>query len=158
MILAFPYMFFSLDAGFRAIDLHTLTEASHSLGAGWLTTMRRVILPNVRVAALSGSFLALAIVMGEFTIASLAGFGTLPTYIQYVEETTGLPGRCGDDPQLRTDVGRYGGAPLRRTRPSRAPRTDRGHALMPFLELNGLRRSFGVGDRARRDRPPARAR
>ena len=58
--------------GFRAIDVHTLTEASHSLGAGWLTTMCKVILPNIRVAALSGSFLALAIVMGEFTIASLA--------------------------------------------------------------------------------------
>jgi len=28
VILAFPYMFFSLDAGFRAIDVHTLTEAS----------------------------------------------------------------------------------------------------------------------------------
>ena len=32
VILAFPYMFFSLDAGFRAIDVHTLTEASQSLG------------------------------------------------------------------------------------------------------------------------------
>src|SRR5262249_31948247 len=26
VILAFPYMYFSLDAGFRAIDVHTLTE------------------------------------------------------------------------------------------------------------------------------------
>ena len=33
VILAFPYMFFSLDAGFRSIDVHTLTEASQSLGA-----------------------------------------------------------------------------------------------------------------------------
>ena len=33
VILAFPYMFFSLDAGFRAIDLHTLTEAAQSLGS-----------------------------------------------------------------------------------------------------------------------------
>ena len=91
VILAFPYMFFSIDAGLRAIDLHTLTEASQSLGAGWVTTLTRVILPNIRVAALSGSFLTLAIVMGEFTIASLAAFTTFPTYIEYIEETQTYP-------------------------------------------------------------------
>ena len=74
MILAFPYIYFSLDAGFRSIDVHTLTEASRNLGASWRTTLVRVILPNIRVAALSGAFLTLAIVMGEFTIASLASF------------------------------------------------------------------------------------
>src|SRR5207244_1905150 len=77
----------SLDAGFRAIDLHTLTEASQNLGASWRTTLLRVILPNIRAAALGGSFLTLAIVMGEFTIASLAAFKTFPTYIQIVNET-----------------------------------------------------------------------
>jgi len=87
VILAFPYMYFSLDAGFRSIDIHTLTEASHSLGASWRTTLFRVILPNIRVAALAGSFLTLAIVMGEFTIASLAAFDTFPTYIQFVNES-----------------------------------------------------------------------
>ena len=35
VILAFPYVYRSLDAGFRAIDVHTLTEASQSLGATW---------------------------------------------------------------------------------------------------------------------------
>ncbi|TML20884.1 MAG: ABC transporter permease subunit [Actinobacteria bacterium] len=87
VILAFPYMFFALDAGFRSIDLHTLTEASQSLGAGWGTTLTRVILPNIRVAALGGSFLTLAIVMGEFTIASLSAFKTFPPYIQVVNES-----------------------------------------------------------------------
>src|SRR3989440_9880675 len=87
VILAFPYMYFALDAGFRSIDLHTLTEASQSLGASWRTTMMRVILPNIRAAALGGSFLTLAIVMGEFTIASLSAFKTFPTYIQLVNES-----------------------------------------------------------------------
>ena len=91
VILAFPYIYFSLDAGFRAIDVHTLTEASQSLGAGWGTTLGRVILPNIRVAALAGAFLTLAIVMGEFTIASLTAFKTFPTYIQYVNETQAYP-------------------------------------------------------------------
>jgi putative spermidine/putrescine transport system permease protein len=87
VILAFPYVFFSLDSGFRAIDVHTLTEASQSLGATWRTTLFRVILPNIRVAALAGAFLTLAIVMGEFTIASLGTFDTFPIYIQYINET-----------------------------------------------------------------------
>jgi putative spermidine/putrescine transport system permease protein len=91
VILAFPYMFFSLDAGFRSIDVHTLTEASQSLGARWTTTLVKVILPNIRAAALAGSFLTLAIVMGEFTIANLSAFHTFPIFIQYVNETQGFP-------------------------------------------------------------------
>ena len=91
VILAFPYMFFSLDAGFRSIDVHTLTEASQSLGARWTTTLFRVILPNIRSAALAASFLTLAIVMGEFTIANLAAFHTFPIFLQYVNESQGFP-------------------------------------------------------------------
>ena len=91
VILAFPYMYFSLDAGFRSIDVHTLTEASQSLGAGWVTTLGKVILPNIRAAALAGSFLTLAIVMGEFTIASLSAFHTFPIYIQSVNESEAYP-------------------------------------------------------------------
>ena len=91
VILAFPYMYFSLDAGFRAIDVHTLTEASQSLGAKWGTTLLKVILPNIRAAALAASFLTLAIVMGEFTIANLSAFHTFPIFIQYVNESQGFP-------------------------------------------------------------------
>ena len=91
VILAFPYMYFSLDAGFRSIDVQTLTEASQNLGARWTTTLFRVILPNIRAAALAGSFLTLAIVMGEFTIANLAAFHTFPIFLQYVNESQGFP-------------------------------------------------------------------
>jgi putative spermidine/putrescine transport system permease protein len=91
VILAFPYIYFSLDAGFRAIDVHTLTEASQNLGASWRTTLGRVILPNIRVAALSGAFLTLAIVMGEFTIASLSAFHTFPTYLQQINQDKAYP-------------------------------------------------------------------
>ena len=91
VILAFPYMYFSLDAGFRAIDVHTLTEASQNLGASWTTTLLKVILPNIRAAALAASFLTLAIVMGEFTIANLAAFHTFPIFLQYVNESQGFP-------------------------------------------------------------------
>ena len=91
VIISFPYWYFALDAGFRSIDVHTLTEASQSLGATWRTTLMRVIVPNVRSAALAGAFLTLAIVMGEFTMASLAAFHTFPTYIQYINETKAYP-------------------------------------------------------------------
>lgn len=91
VILAFPYIYFALDTGFRAIDVHTLTEASQSLGASWRTTLGRVILPNIRGAALAGALLTLAIVMGEYTIASLATFDTFPVYIEYVNSTKGFP-------------------------------------------------------------------
>jgi len=91
VILAFPYIYFALDAGFRAIDVHTLTEASQNLGASWPTTLLRVILPNIRAAAMAGAFLTLAIVMGEFTIASLATFDTFPIYLQYINQNKAYP-------------------------------------------------------------------
>jgi len=91
VIISFPYMYFSLDNGFRSIDVHTLTEASQSLGASWPTTLLRVILPNIRSAALAGSFLTLAIVMGEYTIASLAQFNVFSVYVQYINQNKAYP-------------------------------------------------------------------
>ena len=40
---------------------------------------------------MAGSFLTLAVVMGEFTIASLAAFHTFPTYLEYINESQGYP-------------------------------------------------------------------
>jgi putative spermidine/putrescine transport system permease protein len=82
--LAMPYMYRAVDTGMRAIDAQTLTEAAQSLGAGWLTIMVRVILPNVRVALLSGAFLTFAIVIGEFTMASLLDRPAFGPYMNYI--------------------------------------------------------------------------
>ena len=71
VVLVLPYAYRSLDAGLRAIDVKTLAEASRSLGAGWGTVILRVVLPNLRTAVLSASFLSVALVLGEFTVASL---------------------------------------------------------------------------------------
>ena len=71
VVLVLPYAYRALDAGLRAIDVKTLAEAARSLGASWATVMLRVILPNLRTAVLSASFLAVALVLGEFTIANL---------------------------------------------------------------------------------------
>jgi len=69
-VLAMPYMYRSVDTGLRSIDVQTLTEAAQSLGAGWGRILFNIILPNIRVAILSGSFLSFAIVMGEYVLAT----------------------------------------------------------------------------------------
>jgi putative spermidine/putrescine transport system permease protein len=81
VILALPFAYRALDAGLRAIDIKTLTEAAGSLGAGWLTTLWRVILPNLRTAVLSATILIVALVLGEFTMASLDLQQTFPVWI-----------------------------------------------------------------------------
>lgn len=81
VILSFPYMYRAVDTGLRAIDVQTLTEASQSLGAGWLRLLVQIILPNLRVALLSGAFLTLAIVIGEFTIATFLARPAFGPYI-----------------------------------------------------------------------------
>lgn len=71
VVLVLPYAYRALDAGLRAIDVKTLSEAARSLGASWFTVIWRVVLPNLRTAVLSASFLSVALVLGEFTIANL---------------------------------------------------------------------------------------
>jgi putative spermidine/putrescine transport system permease protein len=90
VVLSFPYMYRAVDVGLRAIDVRSLTEAAQSLGAGPIKTLVTVILPNLRVALLSGAFLTMAIVIGEYTIANflfrpafgpyLSGLGQNRTY------------------------------------------------------------------------------
>ena len=84
VVLSFPYMYRAIDAGLRTIDVRTLTEACQSLGAGWFTILWRVILPNLRVSILSGAFLTLAIVVGEYTIASFLARPMFATYLQLI--------------------------------------------------------------------------
>lgn len=80
-VLSLPYMYRAVDTGLRAIDVRTLTEAAQSLGAGWPVILWRVILPNLRVAVVSGAFLTLAIVIGEFTLASLLAWPAFGPYM-----------------------------------------------------------------------------
>ncbi len=81
-VLSFPYMYRAIDTGMRTIDIRVLTEASQSLGAGWITVLWRVILPNLRTSLLAGAFLTLAIVIGEFTIASFLARPAFAPYLQ----------------------------------------------------------------------------
>jgi len=81
VILSMPFAYRSIDAGLRALDLKTLTEASSNLGAGWVVTLWRVILPNLTTALLSATVLTVALVLGEYTMATLDLFQTFPVWI-----------------------------------------------------------------------------
>jgi putative spermidine/putrescine transport system permease protein len=82
--LALPYTYRAVDTGLRSIDVRTLTEAAQCLGAGWPTILFRVILPNVRSGVMAGAFLTFAIVIGEFTIASLLDRPAFGPYLQNI--------------------------------------------------------------------------
>jgi putative spermidine/putrescine transport system permease protein len=81
VILAMPFAYRSVDAGLRALDLKTMTEAAASLGAGWVTALWRVILPNLTTALLSATVLTVALVLGEYTMATLDLYQTFPVWI-----------------------------------------------------------------------------
>ena len=83
LVMSMPYMFRSIDAGLRAIDVRTLTEAAQCLGASRSRIMFQIIFPNLRVSLLNGIFLTFAIVIGEYTVASLLGWPSFGVYIRY---------------------------------------------------------------------------
>jgi putative spermidine/putrescine transport system permease protein len=80
-VLALPFTYRAIDAGIRAIDVRTLIDASKSLGAGWGTTLWRVLLPNMRAAIISSTFLTMTVVLGEFTIANTLLKNTFPKFL-----------------------------------------------------------------------------
>jgi putative spermidine/putrescine transport system permease protein len=83
-VLSMPYMYSAIDTGLRAIDVRTLTEAAQSLGANWATVLFKVILPNIRVAILSGAFLSFAIVIGELILAQYLVKPAFAPYMAYL--------------------------------------------------------------------------
>lgn len=88
VILALPYAYRALLAGLNAMDVTTLAEAARSLGAGWPTVMFRVIVPNMWQGLLNATLLTSALVLGEFTIASLLFYNTLPVELYSISRAT----------------------------------------------------------------------
>jgi putative spermidine/putrescine transport system permease protein len=95
VVLALPFVYRALDAGVRGADLPTLTEAARNLGASWPRTLVSVVLPALQTSVLNASFLTVALVMGEYTIAVILGFETFPTWIVRIS---------GSQPQLSVAV------------------------------------------------------
>ena len=78
VVLAMPFTYRAIDTGVRAIDLHTLVDASRNLGASWPATLARVVLPNIQTAVLGALFLTMALCLGEVVIATLLLYNTFP--------------------------------------------------------------------------------
>jgi putative spermidine/putrescine transport system permease protein len=89
VVLAMPFAYRSIDAGLRALDLKTLVEASRSLGGNSATTLGRVLLPNLRSAIMSATVLTVALVLGEYTMATLDQYQTFSVWITNFDQTDG---------------------------------------------------------------------
>jgi putative spermidine/putrescine transport system permease protein len=85
-ITVLPFAFRSIQAAIDAVDLNTLTEAARSLGAGWPTVILQVLVPNLRSGLLAASLISTAVVLGEFTIASLLNRQVLQTSMLVVSK------------------------------------------------------------------------
>jgi putative spermidine/putrescine transport system permease protein len=86
VILLLPYAFRSIDAALSAMDANTLAEAARSLGASWFTVIVKIIGPNIRTGMLSAAFIGIALVLGEYTFASLLHYDTLPPQIVVISK------------------------------------------------------------------------
>ncbi|MDO8338792.1 MAG: ABC transporter permease subunit [Microcella sp.] len=85
-ILVLPFAYRAVQSNLDAIDVATLTEAARSLGASWPVVIARVLLPNLRPGLLAGAFITVAVVLGEFTIASLLNRQNLQTALVIVQK------------------------------------------------------------------------
>ena len=81
VILVLPFAYRAIDSSLRSVDVSTLADAARSLGAGWPRAIIQVIVPNIRGGILAASVLAIALVLGEYTISSLLAFNTLQVVI-----------------------------------------------------------------------------
>ena len=84
MVLVLPFAHRAIDASLRSVDIVTLSEASRTLGASWPRTLVGVIVPNIRVGIMSAAVISIALVLGEFTIASLLNFDTMQVVINLI--------------------------------------------------------------------------
>ncbi|HEY5230515.1 MAG TPA: ABC transporter permease subunit [Galbitalea sp.] len=86
-IICLPYAFRPIATNLAAVEVTTLSEAARSLGANWLEVMLRVILPNLRRGILSAVLLTVAVVLGEYTIASFLSQTTFQTALFQIQQT-----------------------------------------------------------------------
>lgn len=70
-LMALPFVYRTINTGLEALPLATLVEAARNLGATWWTTITSVLLPPLRTSLVNAGFLSFALVMGEYTVASI---------------------------------------------------------------------------------------
>lgn len=86
VIISLPYTYRALDVGLSSIPLITLVEASRASGGSMRQTLMFVIVPTIRSAVNGAIFLAVALSLGEFTLAVLLHWDTFPTWIANISQ------------------------------------------------------------------------
>lgn len=86
-VLVLPYAYRAIQANLDAVPVITLSEAARSLGASWATVVVRVLIPNLRRGLLAAAFITVAVVLGEFTIASLLNRRNLQTAVLQISQS-----------------------------------------------------------------------
>lgn len=85
-VTVLPFAYRALQANLDAIDVTTLSEAARSLGASWRVVIGRVIVPNIRQGLLASALITIAVVFGEYTIASLLNRQNLQTALVLISQ------------------------------------------------------------------------
>jgi molybdate transport system permease protein len=76
VIYSLPFMIQPIQSGFRMIPKN-LMEASYTLGKSKITTLTKVLIPNIKNALLTGCILSFAHTIGEFGVVLMVG-GNIP--------------------------------------------------------------------------------
>ena len=76
VIYSLPFMVHPIQSGFSNLS-KSLLEASYMLGKSKMTTLSKVLLPNIKPSLLTGVVLAFAHTIGEFGVVLMIG-GNMP--------------------------------------------------------------------------------
>lgn len=76
VIYSLPFMVHPIQSGFSNLP-KSLQEASYMLGKSKLTTLSKVLLPNIKPSILTGTVLSFAHTIGEFGVVLMIG-GNIP--------------------------------------------------------------------------------
>jgi putative spermidine/putrescine transport system permease protein len=84
LVLILPYSYRSIAAALNSVDVHTLAEAARTLGASTARVLFGIVMPTIRAGVMSAAVISIALVLGEYTIASLLNFQTMQVSINLI--------------------------------------------------------------------------
>ena len=93
MVMCFPFMYRPVANALDSIDVKTLTEAAERLGAGWWSTLYRVIIPNMFSGIINGFLLTFSTVFSEFALTNMLVGSRYKTFPLFIVEFTRFDSR-----------------------------------------------------------------
>ncbi|MFM7425994.1 MAG: ABC transporter permease [Elainella sp.] len=83
VVIAFPFFYWAVDSAMAAANIPLLNEAAKTCGASPLTTLWRIVLPNIGAGIATGSMLVFAVSFNEFALVQIlvgARYETISLY------------------------------------------------------------------------------